>query len=231
MTSPFDPKYDQLPDSLAIFPLRGALLLPGGQLPLRIFEPRYLAMIEDALKTHRLIGMVQPRSAHEDMGSAETYEVGCAGRISAFSETDEGHVMITLSGLIRFSIKDELASTRGYRVVTPNYGPFRDDMRAQDDAVFALDQEQPKLLSVVKTYFDTQGFQADWDALKKTPLDQLITSLSMICPFEPAEKQALLEAKTLQERLNTLTQVMQFAAHDVAGGDDDEDEPPKTTIN
>ncbi|MEX0758274.1 MAG: LON peptidase substrate-binding domain-containing protein, partial [Tistlia sp.] len=130
---PFDPAFDELPGSLPVFPLPGVLLLPGGRLPLNVFEPRYLAMVEDALKGPRLIGMVQPRSEPDagdlrDVGAAELYGTGCAGRLTAFQETDDGRYLVTLSGLIRFDVTSELPSLRGYRLVQPEWDPYAGDL-------------------------------------------------------------------------------------------------------
>src|SRR5690606_28560301 len=130
---PFDPTFEELPSSLPIFPLPGVLLLPGGRLPLNIFEPRYLAMVEDALLGARLIGMVQPREEEGgDVGSASFYRTGCAGRITAFQETDDRRCVVTLSGLIRFDILQELPTVRGYRQVQPDWEPYRADLEATD---------------------------------------------------------------------------------------------------
>ncbi len=206
--SVFDPDFEQLPDAVSVFPLQGALLLPGGRLPLRIFEPRYLAMVEDALAGHRMIGMVQPRAESEEQGSADVYQTGCLGRICAFNETDEGHYLITLSGLIRFTIETELPLQRGYRRVVPSYQRFRDDL---DEDQAAIDRSG--LLAALSSYFQTNGIEGDWDAIEQTPDEKLVTSLAMICPFEPPEKQALLEAMTLPERAATMTTILQMAAH------------------
>ena len=206
--SVFDPDFDELPKAVSVFPLEGALLLPGGRLPLRIFEPRYLNMVEDALAGHRMIGMVQPCEACAEQGSANVYRTGCLGRISAFNETDEGHYVITLSGLIRFTIDDELPLQRGYRRVAPSYERYRDDLDEDRGSI-----DRTGLLDALSSYFETNGIEGDWDAIEETPDEKLVTSLAMICPFEPPEKQALLEAMTLPERAATMTAILQMAAH------------------
>jgi len=207
----FDPGFDDLPRTLPVFPLQGALLLPGGRLPLNIFEPRYLKMVQDALAGDRLIGMVQPCDENQEQGDAEIYRTGCAGRITAFNETDDDRYLITLSGLIRFAVESELPADRGYRRVVPDFAKFRSDLD-EDRGEF----DRAKLLEALRAYFDTNGVKGDWDAIEETPDEQLVNSLAMVCPFEPPEKQALLEAPTLPERAETMTTILQMSAHDSA---------------
>lgn len=206
--SPFDPRFEELPEILPVFPLEGALLLPGGRLPLNIFEPRYLKMVADALAGPRLIGMVQPRDDTAEEGSAPIYELGCAGRITDFSETDDNRYLITLTGLIRFAVGEELASESGYRRVRPDFARFRADL---DEDEGLIDRE--RLLHALGSYFTNNGIEGDWDAIRKTPDERLVTSLAMICPFEPPEKQALLEATTLLDRAETMTAIMEMSNH------------------
>ncbi len=210
--SPFDPRYGELPDSLPVFPLEGALLLPGGRLPLRIFEPRYLNMVQDTLAGGRLIGMVQPCELGEEQGSAPFYQTGCAGRLTAFNETDEAHYLITLCGLIRFTVERELPLVRGYRRVAPDFSRFRGDLDEDDGEI-----DRGRLLDALSAYFESNGIEGDWDAIEETPDERLVTSLAMICPFEPPEKQALLEALTLPERAETMTTILQMSAHEADG--------------
>jgi hypothetical protein len=193
---------------LPIFPLSDVLLLPGGQLPLNIFEPRYLAMVRDALAGERMIGMVQPCEPAEDVGAAKVYRTGCAGRITAFSETPDGRNLITLTGVIRFEIEGELPGIDGYRRVLADYGRFHGDL---DDDENGIDRDH--LLTVLGAYFDANGIEGDWAAIKKTGSALLVTSLAMVCPFDGAEKQALLEAVTLRERVAAMTTIMELAAH------------------
>jgi Lon protease-like protein len=231
--SPFDPELDDLPETLPVFPLPGVLLLPGGRLPLNIFEPRYLRMVEDALAGSRLIGMVQPVLEDEgegefaaleaeaggeldesagadpalaDPGSAALYATGCAGRIVAFSETDDGRYLITLRGLIRFRVREELSLVKGYRRVVPAFAPFADDLTRQR-AIF----DRQRLLEALRSYFDQQGIEADWDAIREASNERLVTSLAMVCPFSSAEKQALLEASDLSKRAETMTAILEMA--------------------
>ena len=210
--SAFDPAFDDLPEALPVFPLEGALLLPGGRLPLRIFEERYVNMVLDVLTGDRLIGMAQPCEEGEEQGSARIYRTGCAGRITAFNETDEGHLLITLSGLIRFTVERELPVLRGYRRVVPDFGRFRGDLDEDGGWI-----DRAGLLDALNGYFESNGIEGDWDAIEEAADEQLVTSLAMICPFEPPEKQALLEAVTLPERAATMTTILQMSVHDRDG--------------
>jgi Lon protease-like protein len=208
-------KFD-LPDTLPVFPLPGALLLPRARLPLHIFEPRYLQMIEDAMKTkHRLIGMVQPRDVP---GSDEKrlHSIGCAGRLTGFSETEDGRYMVTLSGVSRFRLLNEVTGFSPYRRCSVDWTPFARDLGgAEHDASF---QRQP-FLSVLGRYFKAMNLSAEWGSLKDADEELLINSLSMLCPFSPEDKQALLEAPSLETRRETLATLFEFA---LQGGGDDE---------
>lgn len=207
---PFDPPFADLPDSLPVFPLPGVLLLPGGQLPLNIFEPRYLAMIDDALAGQRLIGMVQPHpdDGTEDVGAARLYRTGCAGRIVAFSETDDRRYLIRLGGLIRFDVGEELEMEKGYRRVRPHWQAYRDDLEAR--SLIAFDRE--RLFAALDGYLRAAGVSGDWDSLNKADDEPLIVSLAMACPFEASEKQALLEAATQEARAEMMTAIFEMAA-------------------
>ena len=207
----FDPSFEELPRALPIFPLGGVLLLPGGRLPLNIFEPRYLAMFDDALSSNRLIGMIQPVEESEEQKVPKTYDTGCAGRITAFSETDDGRYLVTLSGLIRFDLARELPSD-SYRLVEPDFTRFREDLEEDKGAI-----DRDRLVEVLGAYFEANSIEGDWEAIEQTSDERLVTSLAMICPLGAPEKQALLEAMTLTERAETLTAIMEMAAHDADG--------------
>lgn len=210
----FDLKFQDLPATLPIFPLPGVLLLPRGRLPLNIFEPRYLAMIQDALAGDRLIGMVQPKpGATNDVGAAEIYPVGCAGRLSAFAETDDGRYLITLTGLCRFTVTEEIATMRGYRRVAADWSAYAQDM--EPCCASGLDRE--RFEAALASYFRVNGMQADWDTIREAPDERLITSLAMICPFAPPEKQALLEAATLADRAQVITTLVEMAVAEGGG--------------
>ncbi len=208
----FQPDFEALPRVVPIFPLPGVLLLPGAPLPLNIFEPRYLAMVRDAVSGERVIGMIQPCEAAPDVGAAKVYETGCAGRITAFSETGDGRYLITLTGMIRFDVARELPMIDGYRRVAADYGRFRGDL---DEPAGEIDRAQ--LLQTLGAYFAANGIEGDWKAIEETEDERLITSLAMACPFAAPEKQALLEAMTLSERARAMTAIMAMAAHEPGG--------------
>jgi Lon protease-like protein len=196
-----------LPEILPIFPLTGVLLLPRGQLPLNIFEPRYLAMARDAMDGERLIGMVQPSDPPIREMNPAVYPLGCAGRITSFSETEDGRFLITLTGVSRFRIKEELPLLSGYRRVLAGWDDFASD-RDPLEAGF----DRARLVQGLRTFFSTRQVNADWDAIDKAPGEHLVTSIAMMCPFAPNEKQALLEARDLGERAHLLTALIEMTA-------------------
>lgn len=205
----------ELPTEFAVFPLPGALLLPHGKLPLNIFEPRYLRMIDDALASGRVIGMIQPDARRpETPAGPALYRVGCLGRLSSFSETDDGRYLITLSGVSRFSVQVELELQRGYRRVRADLGRFAADRAEADPAGI----DRTALLAALRAYFAAQGFDANWDAIEEIDDAALVTTLSMVCPFEASEKQALLEAGTPAERATALLALLQMGAHAIESG-------------
>ncbi|AUN30679.1 LON peptidase substrate-binding domain-containing protein [Niveispirillum cyanobacteriorum] len=212
--NPFDLPHDQLPDTIPVFPLTGVLLLPRGKLPLNIFEPRYLNMVQDALASNRLIGMIQPRDG--GMGNhPPLYDIGCVGRITSFSETEDGRFLITLTGISRFRIAGEVPTTRGYRRIIADWSTFAADL--DEDAPCDLDRAS--LDGTLRAYFKQQGISANWDSIAQAPLDRLITSLAMICPFDAPEKQALLESPDLNARAKLLLALVEMAVHQ--GGDNE----------
>lgn len=202
------PRARALPATLPLFPLPGALLLPGGQLPLNIFEPRYLRMVDEALGGARLIGMVQPRDGATD-GSPALYGVGCAGRITQFAETDDGRYLITLTGRRRFRIEEELTVATPYRQARVEWKSFERDDSA-DPSTAMVDRD--RLTEAMRAYLDAEGLKTDWDAVRTAPIDSLIASLAMGCPFAPNEKQALLEAETAQARAECLIALMEMSS-------------------
>ena len=197
-----------LPSTIPVFPLPGALLLPRARLPLHIFEPRYLAMLDDTLKTsHRLIGMIQP---HElpDTGETELHRIGCAGRLTAFSETEDGRYMITLSGVSRLRVRSEVEGFAPYRRCEVDWTGFDRDLGpVERDPGFDRDA----FLKLLGKYFDDQSLKTDWESLREADDELLINSLSMLCPFEPEDKQALLESPSLTTRRETLITLIEFA--------------------
>src|SRR5262249_24955585 len=213
----FHPRAEDLPGEIPVFPLSGALLLPRGKLPLNIFEPRYLAMTEDALGQGRMFGMIQPDpTAPEGDTGPGLFHVGCLGRLTSFSETDDRRYLITLTGVARFAIAGEAAMRRGYRRVRADYQPYRADLESEPRPIGTA---REALLTALRGYFSQRGFDANWDAIKRLPDDMLVVSLAMVCPFEPAEKQALLEASDA-DRAATLLTLLQMGAvaQDTQGG-------------
>ena len=213
---PFHPTLDALPAEIPVFPLSGALLLPEGRLPLNIFEPRYLAMVEDALGAGRVFGMVQGDPAlPRQGGDSQLYRVGCLGRLSSFSETEDGRLLITLTGLIRYRIVAEIEGRRGYRRVRADYAEFATDLDLGTPPP-ALDRDA--LLDALRPYFRARGIEANWDAVGETGDATLVTTLAMVCPFDVREKQALLEAPGVEERARMLIALLQMDAHGMAPG-------------
>ena len=198
-----------LPGVIPIFPLAGALLLPGGRLPLNIFEPRYLAMVDDALKSHRLIGMIQPESEAEARRSAPNLaDVGCVGRIAKFIETDDGRYLIELSGVARFRSAAEISATTPYRQCQADYSPFGMDSnpREGEDEV-----DRAQVLRTFRAFAETKGLDVDWESAKSAPSGVLVDALAMMSPFGLREKQALLEAVNVKSRADVLVAVATFA--------------------
>jgi len=214
----FHPRVEDLPGEFPVFPLSGALLLPRGKLPLRIFEPRYMAMTEDSLGLGRVFGMIQPDpNAAEGETGPGLYRIGCLGRLSSFNETDEGQYLITLTGLTRFAVAAEIEMRRGYRRVRGDFSAFPTDL---DLASRPISVEREALVTALRSYFTHRNINANWDAIKLLPDDLLVVTLAMVCPFEPAEKQALLEAPDDTDRASALLTLLQMGAlaPDTQGG-------------
>ena len=198
-------RQNDLPQTIPVFPLTGALLLPRARLPLHIFEPRYLQMLEDCLKTPtRLIGMIQPNGAQ---GERTLHSIGCAGRLTQFSETEDGRYMVTLSGISRFRVMREVSGFTPYLRADVSWDGFERDLgKPEIDEAF----DRPAFLHLLGRYLEAKDLSTDWDSLKEADEELLINSLSMLCPFEPEEKQALLEAPSLQTRRETLVTLIEF---------------------
>ncbi len=204
-----------LPQVIPVFPLDGALLLPGGELPLRIFEPRYLNMVDDVMAGDRMIGMIQTSGG--ERARPNLCGVGCAGRITSFNETSDGTYLITLTGVCRFSIGDELSVRTPYRQVRAAFEPYAEDL-ADDDAVVGP-FDRSRFAKALKVYLNRRELDIDWETAETAPLESLVTSLSMGLPFEPVEKQALLEAADLAQRCEALTALLEIDA--LEDGDDE----------
>jgi Lon protease-like protein len=221
--SPFDPAFEDLPDILPIFPLAGVLLLPGGTLPLNIFEPRYLNMTADALKTDdRMIGMIQPTGDGDTEAAGapghprpKVYPTGCAGRLVSLTETGDGRYLINLAGVARFRIRGELPQLHGYRRVRPDFSAFEDDL----EPTLPSSIDRARLTGALEHYFKTQGIDPNWSTIEKMEDRDLVIFLAMGCPFDASEKQALLEADGPEACGTVLLTLLEMAASADIGGE------------
>ncbi len=206
-----------LPARIPVFPLRGAIVLPRATLPLNVFEPRYLAMVDDALRGDRLIGIIQPVGSGGETGSptdraAPLQGIGCAARLVAFQEQPDGRILMTLAGVCRFDVVREVATDGPYRTLEVSYGRFGLDLGLLSGAD---DVPRAELLAVLRRYLDARNLKADWDAIEKSENEELVNGLALAGPFGPADKQALLEAVTVADRARAL---IALAEIDLAGG-------------
>jgi Lon protease-like protein len=212
-------KPGDLTDVIPVFPLPGALLLPRGQMPLNIFEPRYLAMVDDALRSgHRLIGMIQPDTAHPGSETRPNlYKVGCVGRITQIAETGDGRYLLQLTGVVRFRVEEELSVSTPYRQCRVIYSPFADDFtpRKGEDEV-----DRQSLLRALSDFLKANDLKADWEGIENAPNEALVNALAMMSPYGAAEKQALLEAPDLKTRAEILVAVTEIElAKQTTGGE------------
>jgi Lon protease-like protein len=205
--SRFIPSFGELPSSIPVFPLESVIVLPGAELPLNIFEPRYLNMVEDALKTHHMFGMVQPKPIERN-SSERLYPTGCVGRITAYSETDDERILLSLKGLIRFRIKQELPSVRGYRVVIPDWEPFANDLKQEKGKVL---RDRPMFTQRLRHFLREKSLEVDWRALGQMTDVQLVHTMATLLPLESAEKQAILEAPSAYERASVLLTALEIS--------------------
>jgi uncharacterized protein len=210
-----------LPETIPVFPLPGALLLPRGQMPLNIFEPRYLAMIDDSLRDgHRLVGMIQPDTAHPGPEQKPNlYRVGCAGRITQLSETGDGRYLLQLTGVARFRIEEELSVATAYRQCRVTFAPFAGDFVARKGEVVVA---RDRLLEALRAFLKANNLKADWHGIETAPNEALVNALAMMSSYGPAEKQAMLEAPDLKTRAEILIAVTEIEL----AKDNNEDEPP-----
>ena len=203
----------KLPQNIPLFPLPGALLLPNSRLPLNIFESRYINMVEDTIATkHRLIGMIQPVKINngKELSENNKYQkVGCAGRIVSFTETGDGRYLITLEGVSRFSFKNEVEHQKPYILSKIDWSFYQNDLIPFED-MNGFDRNS--FLEILKKYLDSAQIASDWEVLRKAKEEVLVNSLSMLCPFEPDEKQVLLEADTIRNRLDVLVTLMKLSS-------------------
>ncbi len=205
-------KPSDLPRTAALFPLDGAILLPRGVLALNVFEPRYLNMVDDVLGGERLIGVIQPAAQPEGEQAPELSDVGTIGRITSFSETDDGRYLVTLTGVCRFHLEQELDAGTPYRQALVSYDAFAGDFASAPGR--GIDRDA--LMRSLKTYASLHGFQVDWDSVEQAPTETIINVAAQICPFDSAAKQALLEAEALEDRARTLVALLEW---DVASDD------------
>lgn len=203
--STFAQTFEQLPNTLPIFPLRNAVFLPGGFLPLNIFEPRYLNMVQDAMRSDQLIGMIQPR---DDDEQSSLYDIGCAGRIIRYEETNDARMQILLAGLCRFTIGLELPTTRGYRIIQPNWSKFADDFITppQPDAEALL-----SFKGVLRAYLEQNELKVDWQQLEEIDTEDMVNSLFNALPIAAQDKQILIETNTLAKRIVAFTAILKDA--------------------
>jgi len=205
---------EQLPQTIPVFPLSGALLLPRGRLPLNVFEPRYLAMVDTALAGERIIGIIQPDEDAPDGPAPPLRTVGCAGRISSFSETEDGRYLITLTGICRFSVLEEIVTTTSFRLCRVTAEPFSGDFLVSGEN----DVDREGLLDAFRAYLDANELEADWDNVDAASNESLVNAMAMIAPYGPAEKQALLEAPDLKTRAETLVALAEIALEHESSG-------------
>ena len=199
-------KKDDLPKIVSVFPLSNFIIFPKTTVPLNIFEPRYIDMINDSMKSNKLIGMIQPKNLKENEVNPELYDIGCMGKITSFRENDSGQFLIELKGLIRFKIINEIKSSKQYREWEVNFTDFYDDLNSKKENLQFSDLKL--IFKDLKTLFEKRGFIINWKALEKQSLDETINALAMASPFSLEEKQVLLEAKNLDIRKNKISQIL-----------------------
>jgi Lon protease-like protein len=199
-----------LPQTIPLFPLAGAILMPRGVIAFNIFEPRYLNMVDDVLGGDRVIGVIQPTAGEEAAPSPTLVEIGTAGRITGFTETEDGRYLITLTGICRFELEREFDTGAPYRQAIVSYESFAGDFtQARGERI-----DRDSLIAILKRYAGLHGFQVDWDSVEQAPTETIINVAAQICPFDSGAKQALLEAKTLEERERTLVALLEWDAAD-----------------
>lgn len=201
--SPFMQHFDQLPNTLPVFPLANAVVMPGGHLPLNIFEPRYLNMLQDAMEGHRLIGMIQPR---DESPKPELYKVGCAARITRYEETSDGRLEISLTGLCRFKIKEELVTTRGYRLIIPDWSRFAIDYEEQTEPDAII---QKTFINALRGYFKQTDMKLDWEVMEKLDAESLLNALFYFLNLSDEDKQMLIEIDTVEQRIKAITAILE----------------------
>ena len=206
-------KKDDLPKKIPVFPLSNFIIFPKTAVPLNIFEPRYIEMINDSMKTNKLIGMIQPKNSGNNSTAPDLYDVGCLGEITNFKETEDGRYIIELIGLVRFQIIEEIESSKKYRQYKVDFNNFDHDLIEKKEELKFSDLEL--IFKDLKSLFETRGFVINWKELEKQSLDETINALAMASPFSLEEKQVLLEAKNLSTRKNRIAEILSTYTHDV----------------
>ena len=204
---------NDLPKKISVFPLSNFIIFPKTTVPLNIFEPRYIDMINDSMKSNKMIGIIQPKNSNNDQIIPELHEVGCLGKITSFRETEDGRYLIELKGLIRFKVIKEIDSKKKYRVLEVNFKDFQQDLSDEKENLKFSDLEL--IFKDLKSLFEKRGFIINWKALEKQSLDETINALAMASPFSLEEKQVLLEAKNLNTRKNKIAEILYTYTHDV----------------
>ena len=205
-------KITDLPNKIPVFPLSNFIIFPKTTVPLNIFEPRYIEMINDSMKSNKMIGMIQPKSSKNDNNEPNLYDVGCLGKISTFQEIDDGRYLIELKGLIRFQRNKEIKSEKKYRSLEVNYEKFSTDLTLTNNKLKFSDLEL--IFKDLKSLFERKGFIINWKGLEKQSLDEIINALAMASPFSLEEKQVLLEAKNIYTRKESISEILKTYTHD-----------------
>jgi len=204
---------DDLPKSIPIFPLSNFIIFPKTTVPLNIFEPRYIDMINDSMKSNKMIGMIQPKSSNDSQNIPELHDVGCLGKITSFRETEDGRFLIELKGLVRFQSVKEIKTEKKYRILEIDFTKYKNDLIDLRENIKFSDLEL--IFKDLKSLFEKKGFIINWKALEKQSLDEIINALAMASPFSLEEKQVLLEAENLDLRKNKISEILSTYTHDV----------------
>ena len=202
-----------LPKQIPLFPLNNFIIFPKTTVPLNIFEPRYIEMVNNCMKSNKLLGMIQPKSLGNDINKPELHNIGCLGKITSFKETEDNRYLIDLKGLIRFKISKEIKSSFQYREYEVNFKDYHHDLEEKEEKLQFSDLEL--IFKDLKSLFDKRGFIVNWKSLEKQSLNETINALSMASPFTLEEKQVLLEAKNLDIRKNKIAEILSTYSHDV----------------
>jgi len=206
-------KINELPKKISVFPLNNFIIFPKTTVPLNIFEPRYIDMINDSMKSNKLIGMIQPKKTIEETNTPILHKIGCLGKITSFKETDDGRYLIELKGLIRFEVIKEIETSKKYREYEVDFNRFNHDLNDKKEQLKFSDLEV--IFKDLKTLFEKRGFIINWKELEKQSLDEIINALAMASPFTLEEKQILLEAENLGIRKNKISEILRTYAYDV----------------